>query len=56
MTGQFVWNPFEPLSAQSLLLPLAALTPEQQENHFFWLDRVRPCVSSGGWVMSWWPS
>lgn len=39
MTGEFVWNPYEPLSAQSLLLPLGALTPAQQENHFFWLDR-----------------
>ena len=39
MTGQHVWNPYEPMSAQSLLLPLNALTPEQQENHFFWLDR-----------------
>ena len=47
MTGQHVWNPYEPMSAQSLLLPLNALTPEQQENHFFWLDRVRGVCGCG---------
>lgn len=34
-------DPMAPLSAASLLLPLQTLHPSQQENRFFWLDRVR---------------